>query len=339
MLRVHGIGLRDRNAAASRFPEERFLVRHLCRAWLAGGVLLAVGCGKIAPVGVSVDKAFKPYLSPDAKALVSLNIDKLKASDLYKQHRQAFNIAQLDVLSDRTGLDVRRDLVSILVVWDGKRPLLLARGVFSPEEVEQKLTGFGARPAMYKGYKLFQGDSDVAGFPDRSSAIAGPRESVQAALDLKTAGEGTVPDELLERMKTIPKDSQIWEVSRGGLPFIEVQMRSELRSALDNISDFVSGTTLGISFDSGSHLRADIICVSNPGAERVHDALRGLMGLGRLSTDSSNLDLLRMWDSIDVNQDQRIVHVKADLPADLTEKAFEMLPGIARRAGDALNSR
>jgi hypothetical protein len=79
-------------------------------------------------------------------------------------------------------------------------------------------------------------------------------------------------------------------------------------------------------------LQADIKCVSKEGAQRVHDALRGLVGLARLSTNTSNMDLLRLWDAVDVDQDQDMVHVRADLSADLTEKLFTYLPQIKSRA-------
>jgi hypothetical protein len=170
-------------------------------------------------------------------------------------------------------------------------------------------------------------------FPQAGFALAGAAVSVRAALDSQADGNGGVPQELQQRLAGVPKSAQIWEASSGGLPFAEIGMRSDLESALSNISGYVSGTSAGITLANGANVQADIICVSNEGAQRVHDALRGLVGLSRLSTNESRLDLLRLWDAVHVDQDQQIVHVRIDLPADLADKLLAELPKIASRAG------
>jgi hypothetical protein len=43
------------------------------------------------------------------------------------------------------------------------------------------------------------------------------------------------------------------------------------------------------------------------------------------------MDLLRLWDAVNIDQDQDMVHVSADLSADLTEKLFTYLPQIKNR--------
>jgi hypothetical protein len=83
-------------------------------------------------------------------------------------------------------------------------------------------------------------------------------------------------------------------------------------------------------------VQADIFCVSNEGAQRVHDALRGVLGLSRLSTNESRLDLLRLWDAIHIDQDQQVVHVRMELAPDLADKLLAELPRFAGRAGDIL---
>jgi hypothetical protein len=79
-------------------------------------------------------------------------------------------------------------------------------------------------------------------------------------------------------------------------------------------------------------VQADIICVSNEGAQRVHDALRGVIGLSRLSINESRLDMLRLWDAVHIDKDQQVVHVRVDLPADLADKLLAELPKLANGA-------
>ncbi len=294
---------------------------------------LLVGCGKAPLAGVSVDSAFRPFVLPATKALVSVELENIKTTEIYKRHQQEFNLPQLNALAERTGVDPRRDVASLLVTWDGCHPLLLARGSFTAENLEKQLRGAGAERTTYKTYTLLGNPRESVAFPRGGLAVAGAAIPLRAALDSHTEGNGGVPEELQKRLAGVPKSAQIWEASVGGLPFAEVGMRSELQSALSNISGYVSGTSAGITLASGANVEADIFCVSNEGSQRVHDALRGLIGLSRLSTNESRLDMLRLWDAIHVDQNQQVVHIRIDLPADLADKLLAELPKLASRAG------
>ncbi|HMJ60305.1 MAG TPA: hypothetical protein VK493_01035 [Bryobacteraceae bacterium] len=292
-----------------------------------------MGCGKAPLAGVSVDPAFRPFVLPGTKALVSVQLDKVKTTEIYQRHQQEFNLPQLNTLAERTGLDPRRDLASFLVSWDGSHPLLLARGSFTAGNLEKQLRDAGAVRTSYKAYTLLGNPRESVAFPQAGFAVAGAAVPLRAALDSHAAGNGGVPEELQQRLAGVPKSAQIWEASSGGLPFAEMAMRSDLASALSNISGYVSGTSAGITLASGANVQADIICVSNEGAQRVHDALRGVIGLSRLSTNESRLDMLRLWDAIHVDQDQQAIHIRVDLPADLADKLLAELPRLASRAG------
>jgi hypothetical protein len=294
---------------------------------------LLVGCGKAPLAGVSVDSTFRPFLLPATKAVVSVELEKIKTTDIYKRHQQEFNLPQLNAMAERTGLDPRRDVGSLLVSWDGSHPLLLARGNFTPENLEKQLRGAGAEHTAYKAYTLLGNPRESIAFPQAGLAVAGAAVPLRGALDSHAEGNGGVPEELRQRLAGIPKSAQIWEASRGGLPFAEIGMRSDLESALSNISGYVSGTSAGITLTAGAKVHADIFCVSNEGAQRVHDALRGVIGLSRLSTNESRLDMLRLWDAIHVDQDQQVIHIRIDLPADLADKLLAELPKLVSRAG------
>jgi hypothetical protein len=300
-------------------------------AFLPLGLLL-VGCGKAPLAGVSVDSAFRPFVLPGTKALISVDLEKVKATEIYKRHQQEFDLPQLNAIAERTGLDPRRDLAALLVSWDGSQPLLLARGGFTAANLEKQLRGAGAKRTSYRAYTLLGNPKESVAFPQAGFAVAGTTVSVRTALDSHASGNGGVSENLQQHLAGVPKSAQIWEASSGGLPFAEIGMRSDLESALSNISGYVSGTSAGITLTSGANVQADIICVSNEGAQRVHDALRGLIGLSRLSTNQSRLDMLRLWDAVHIDQDQQVVHVRVDLAADLADKLLAELPKLANRA-------
>lgn len=296
------------------------------------GLLFALGCGKAPLAGVSVDPAFRPFVLPGAKALVSVQVEKIKATELYKRHQREFDLPQLNAIAERTGLDPRRDLAALLVSWDGSHPLLVARGSFTAGNLEKQLLDAGATRTSYKAHTLLGNPRESVVFPRAGLAVAGAAVSVRAALDSQAEGNHGMPEELKQHLAGVPKNAQIWEASSGGLPFTELKMRSDLESALSNISGYVSGTSAGITLASGANVQADIICVSNEGAQRVHDALRGVIGLSRLSTNESRLDMLRLWDAVHIDRDQQVVHVRVDLAADLADKLLAELPKLTRRA-------
>jgi hypothetical protein len=312
-------------------------LRNLVACLPLAGLLFSLGCGKAPPAGVSVDSAFRPFVLSSTKALVSVEVEKVKATDIYKRHQKEFDLPQLNALAERTGLDPRRDLAALLVTWDGTHPLLLARGSFTAEKLEKQLDGVGAQRTRYKSYTLLGNPRESIAFPEAGFAVAGAAVPVRAALDSHAEGNSRIADELQQRLSGVPKSAQIWEASIGGLPFTELAMRSDLESALSNISGYVSGTSGGFTLAGGVNVQADIFCSSNEGAQRVHDALRGLIGLSRLSTNESKLDLLRLWDAVHVDQDQQVVHVRVDLAPDLADKLLAELPKFAGRAEDMLS--
>lgn len=310
---------------------------------LTTGLLVAASflgsCMKPGASGVSVDSAFRPLVPKDARALASIDVESLKASGVYKRHQDLLNLPLLDGMSERIGVDPRRDISNLLIAWNGKDAAAFARGGFDVSVLEAKLISLGARPVRYRSYTLFGEDRESIAFLKRHMAVAGPARLVRSEIDLEKNGGGGVPDELQSRLSVVPRGDQIWAVSRGGVPLADVPMRSDIESALSNIAGYVDATSLGIGLDAGTHLSAEIVCVSNEGAQRVHDALRGGIGLARLTTRDDELELLRLYDAIQVSRDQHTVRLKADLSAELTDKLLAHLPQIANRAGQTLRER
>ncbi|MBV9155488.1 MAG: hypothetical protein JO097_04455 [Acidobacteriaceae bacterium] len=285
-------------------------------------------CAKHAATGIAVDSAFRAFIPPDTKVLAGLRADQLKTSPLYKRHQKQLQIPLLDAFAERVGFDPRRDLSDLLVAWNGKQPVFLARGGITQAELEQRLSSFGAQRAAYRKYTLFGTPNESLFFAKKNVAVAGPAEALRHTIDIHEDGSGGVPDELQQRLEALPKYDQVWAVSRQGLPFADVPMRSDIGSALSNIVAFVTGASVGIGLDTGAHLQMEITCISDQGAQRVRDALRGGIGLARLTTKDNEPDMLRLYDSIHVDQDQQLIHVRADLSADLADKLLARLPQL-----------
>ena len=301
---------------------------------LVGGLW---GCSHVDVTGASVDRDFRRLIPTDTKVLIGLNIGRLKKTAFYQRHQRELDIPLLNASSEKLGLDPRRDLSDAVIAWNGKQPLIVARGSFNPNTVQQKLVSSGAQQSKYKNYSLIGTERDAVVFLKGAVLLAGTTPAIHAALDLQDSN-GELPEELQARLRTLRRDDSIWLVSREGLPFTEIPMSSEVGSALSNIVQFVNGSTVGIEVDSGLRLKADITCISQEGAQRVRDALKGGLGLARLTTKDNELDLLRLWDAFQVSQDGSLVHVNADIAGDLADKMLLRVPQLTGRANSALKA-
>jgi hypothetical protein len=303
------------------------------------GCLFVVSCSRQVSNGVVVDKAFRPLIRPDTSVLAGVLIDKLKAAPLYLRHEKALDFPLFDASVQRIGFDPRRDLTDLVFASDGKTGVLMARGRFQPKEIETKLQASGLQRRSYKNFTLLGDEQNAVAFLKGGILLAGSSQTVRSELDFQDSGAGEVPEELQERLRTLPKDDQIWIVSRRGLPFAEAPMRSDVQSALSNIVAFIRGTTAGLAVDNGLYLQANLTCISAEGAKRVHDAIRGGIGLARLSTKDNATDMLKLYDAIQVDQDQNLVRVHADLSGDVADKLLNMLPQFKSRSDQFLRSQ
>jgi hypothetical protein len=268
-----------------------------------------LGCHKYTGAGVELDSSFARYVPPGTKALIGVKVDALKNSEFYKRHETQLKLPQLSAMQERIGMDPARDLTDIVLAWDGKQTLTMAHGAFKSEETQPKTFGKEALVFLPKGM-----------------ALAGTSDEIKSSLD----GPGGVPEELKTRLHGVLPNAQVWAASYGVLPLSNIPIRSDTQSILSNLVDYVNGTTLGIAFDAGAHLKLDIACISPEGAQRVNDALRGLIGFARLNTPDNQMDMLHLWDAIKVEKKERGVVVHADLSAGLADKLFGQVAGMSK---------
>ncbi|HEY7302676.1 MAG TPA: hypothetical protein VH601_01070 [Bryobacteraceae bacterium] len=292
-----------------------------------GLLLITAACGTRQSTGVSVSRTARRMIPPDARALAGIDIASLKNTEFYKREGKRLNMPLLDSTEERLGLDPRRDLSNAVIAWDGKKYLLIVEGRFSPAELERRLTAAGAHETPYRKYKLVGDIVNAVAVLNEGVIAAGPLAALEPAIDRFEDSRGGVPESLHQQLDKVPKTDQAWLVSTGGLPFVEIRMRSDIQSALSNIVDYVNAMSAGIRVDSGLHLQAEIGCISDQGAKRVHDALRGVIAFGRLSTKDNETELLRVYDAIHVNQKQQAVAVSADFAGELTDALLNRILG------------
>jgi hypothetical protein len=272
-----------------------------------------------------------PLVPVDTTILVGLRIEELKKTRVYRELLEAEKLPQIEEFARETGIDLRKDIWEIVLASNGESTLALIRGKFTDGGItdsgkEPELAKKGVQRYPYKGYTLLGDDRIVAVFFNTSVAVAGPQAAVKRVIDARDGNLGRPPADLIEEVKQIPSSNQIWVISKagwqgalpegmegplGGLRKMPVDVRS--MKAVLNLSD-------GVRFDG------EVESGDAANATKIHDAIRGVIGIGRLTTPDDKLDMLKFYDGIDVKRDEKRVRVTADLPMDV----FQMLLDLFR---------
>jgi len=288
-------------------------------ALVAAALLAFSGCARRASQTITIDPALSSLIPPDAVMLVGVKAEPLRSTEFYRRWVEARPQPQLDEFAKRTGLDPRKDVRELLVASDGKSAVAMARGKFSPSGLEPSLAQAGARRLTYKGYTITGTEQAAVVFLNDSTALAGPAAALRAALDRRERGPAP-PKTLLDRVATVPATSQVWVVATG--LFDKINLPASQAASLSippQVFGSIQGVTVWADFRKSADLAAKIDTSTPQDAKRTHDAIKGLIGMGRLSTPDGKRELLRLYDSVTVEQQERVVHVNVNIPLDLVE--------------------
>ncbi len=291
-------------------------------------VLLA-SCHRAPAGGVFIDPAFGPLIPPDTQMLAGLRLEKLRATPLYQKYASRLNLSALADFKARTGLDPQKDVWEMLLATTPNDALVMVRGRFTVGELEPKLDPLGNHRTSYKGYTLIGDDRYAVVFMNPGVAVAGPAASLRSLLDRRDHPSTKLPAALATRIASLPSDDQLWLVDDGGLPPVSLlTQREDVESLASNLMNYISGATMGIHVDDGIRYSGTLDCVSADGVKRVRDALKGMIGLARLTTKSGQTDMLRLYDAIEVTQADQAVKIEMRVPPDLVAGAVSAFSAI-----------
>ncbi|MGH9664702.1 MAG: hypothetical protein ACRD9L_09790, partial [Bryobacteraceae bacterium] len=210
----------------------------------------------------------------------------------------------------------------LLYCSDGKRGVLFGRGRFNPADAEAKLAAKHLPLAAYKGYRLMGDERNAVVFFNSKIVLAGSTPVLREILDRGGHG-GDPPPWLSSLVGTIPASSQIW-VAFGGRGLALAFPDQGNLGNLNRIARSVETGVVYADLRQGVELAADGTCSTEADARQIHDALKGLIGMGRLTSPGNRPEMLRLYDSFQVEQNQRTLHIRANIPLDLVDPFFKM---------------
>ena len=272
-----------------------------------------------------VDNVLAQMVPDKTTTLIGMRMEQLKSTPLFQKMMSQQQLSQLDQFAGESGFDPRRDVRDLLIASNGKETVLLARGTF-----HLKLPAT-ARKTNYHGFVLVpnEGQQSQSGFCilDSTLAAAGSLPALQAALDQYKSGNRNNAAGLLARARTIADNFQFWGVTAGGGNFISENMPGGGAGAPDFARIFrtLQNVTFEGDLRSGFKGMAEGDCTSAQDAKTLSDAVRGMVGMGRLNTPENQPDLLRLWDGIKVAQTDRKITLTVDIGQDLIDQLLKLM--------------
>lgn len=126
-------------------------------------------------------------------------------------------------------------------------------------------------------------------------------------------------------MDAIGANNQIWAAVSGGLQGLNLGVPddSNLGTAV-RLLQGIDSADIGIDLRNGLNLKAEADCRTERDAKRLNDAIRGLVGLGRLSTPDGQPEMLKLYDAVKVTEQQAHVQVVAQVGSDLVDRFVDL---------------
>ncbi len=293
--------------------------------------LAPTGCVKTPP-GPKVDPSLAALIPPDTILLAGARLDQLQKTSLYEKHLAQRTVPLLDDFPKQIGLQMRRqDLWELLLISDGKQSVVLGRGKFA-DEAEPDIQRPGWTRFGYKGYNLVGNESEAVLLVSPTVIGLGPTPALRSLIDNKGKTNGP-PSALAEQLQQMPADALFWAAYSGGVGSLPFHLPGNMAN-LDKIFASIQSGSAYIELPAGVNGLLTGTCASDQDAKSLYDALRALVGLGRLAVPQGQAgkeqpELGRILDGLRVTQESHKVNVHIEEPEELVEPLLD-LAGLKR---------
>lgn len=288
--------------------------------------LLAMACSScsLKPQGANLDPSLALLIPSDTITMVNVRLDLLQKTPVYQKYFSKQSIPQIDEFARQTGVDPLRNLWDVLFISNGKKSAVLGRGMFSDESEPRldNLTKKGAKRFGYKGLNMVGDDQNAVLLVSPTVLAAGDTAFLKQMVDTRDKSTGP-PAALAALIKDIPREAQFWGAYSGGPVSLPFEASGNLANAGKVLSLIQQGSYY---FDLRTGLNGVAVGVSatEADAQQLEGALKGLIGLGRLSMPANQPDAQRIWDGFRVTEQNKQVKLYVDQPLELVDKLISL---------------
>jgi len=295
--------------------------------WLLIVTLTLAGCVKTPP-GPKIDPALASLIPPDTILLAGARLDQLQKTSLYQKYLANRPVPLIDDFPKQIGLQVRReDLWELLLISDGKQSVILGHGKFA-NEAEPRIERRGATRFNYKGYNLVGDEREAVLLVSPSVIGMGPTPALRSLIDSKEKSNGP-PAALAEELKQMPAEAMFWAAYGGGVRALPFDLPGDMANINKIIASIQSGAVY-LDLRGGVNGLGTGTCGSEQDAKSLYDALRALVGLGRLAVPKDEPEKGRIFDGLRITQESRKVNIHIEEPEELVNTLLDVWLGPAR---------
>ena len=276
------------------------------------------GCSLRPPgTGVFLDPALAPLIPSDTTMILGARVETLAKTPLFAR---LSGLEMIGGFAREAGVDAASRLWQVVMVSDGRRTLLLAKGKFTNGIIAPELVRKGASRFAYHGMNLFGDEQRAVLFVNSTTAVWGDTPVLRDIADQKLGASGP-PPRLAALMKPIPRETQMWGVYAGA------PLHLNLNGNLQNLNKLFGMTTGGsFYFDASNGLAGNItgIAPTAQDAQQMRDALTGLIAMGHMMASKNQPEMARALDGIQVQQAGETVRIQVAEPEDVAEKLADL---------------
>jgi hypothetical protein len=264
-------------------------------------VALAVFFGAGLTAFAQVDQGLLNLVPSGTRVLAGIRVDQGKVSPFgqYLLQRASQQDDHFQKLLDETGFDPRRDLQEVLFASTGEHGqagtrshgLILARGVFDPQKIENTAVAKGGRVEHYGGVDIISGKAgENAGvaFLDKTLAIMGDRATIRSLIANRDAPAPLDP-QLQQRMEIASNGNEAWFASV--VPGTEIPAQAKFGPEGESINGTVLQSitqTSGAvhSAANGLNFKLDAVTRSDRDAQSLSDVIRFFAGMVQMQAQN-----------------------------------------------------
>jgi hypothetical protein len=280
---------------------------------------------------VKIDPALMVLVPPETQLLMGIRVKEITKTPAYSILRKKKLLEPLEEFVARTGIDPEKQLYELLITFDGRESLVLARAKFNEESaLEPDIKGPGMRRFDHGG-RMFIGNEQFAiAFVNASTGMLGTTPYLRKTVDRLNAGQLGIPGYFEQQQQLIPRANYVWMITRGITPEMRAYLPTQGNAAnLLRLLDGMQSSRLMVDLRQDVVIRANAGMSSPAAAEQLASALKGLAGLARLTTSNENLDLLQVYDSLEAKPTESRVDASLRIGQAQLPKVAEALPAGA----------
>jgi hypothetical protein len=281
-----------------------------------------------------VDAALAPLVPPSTLGLAGLRLDKLHDTPFYRRYVEGKKIPALEQLQEQTGLDPRKDIWEIVFAWRGTKesPLAFIRGKFGGE--------FGREPNFdrskfqtlnHKGYYIVTpGAGAGILFMNTGAAVAGKVEDLKALIDNRDDKQSTPPQALFDLVGTLPGSAHFWFAAPSGAALMPNLPAEGNMANFQRMASAMGQLTGWADLKEGMRAQISAVYADAESAKMSHDFVKGMIGLARLRTPDTEVDLLKLFDGFRPLLKDKTLEIEVQEPFELMDR-FIALAQESRR--------